>query len=247
MKDSDRLPDIKMTRTGLYILIASVAAFILSVVIPPISLIACFSQLLYVGGALGSVIGLVFLARGAKGFSVGHQWMVKVSLVLIIITFIVYFLMMAISSIITIAGSAGLDLTGTTEGSEVKDVFRATLPFIWIGMIPVFMLLGSYLIALWGISSDVGKITLAIFIAAALGSMIGGSILTQMGQEEIIDDISDTREYEYEEFQEFGEDLAMKGYVAGMMRLTYFGLLMISLVLCLLNVNSRFKEAYISG
>jgi hypothetical protein len=247
MDNSDRLESVKRTRMGVIILGISVLLMTVAYLLPPISVIACLAQLIGLVATIGPIVGLVLIARGANAFSRGHVFLARVSLVFILISIFLVFIILIGSIVVNIVSVAGMDFEEGVLGSDLKDLFRIQVYLIWIGFIPSFLMMGAYMIGLWGISPRWGKVVLWIFIAGTLGSMIGGGFITQDQIEGEIEEIESGREYETEDYTDISTEMAIKIYTAGMMRLTYLGLLIIASVSSLLYVNGKIKETYISG
>lgn len=242
---TDRLEMIKQTRIGVLILGASALLMIISISLPPLMLITCLSQLLSFIALLGPIVGLIFIARGSKAFSNGQRWMSRIALLFIVVAMIFYFIFMVTSGIINAVTTLEWDFKDGVPGSDIKDLMRMQIHMMWIGSVPAFILMGSYLLGLWRISPDWGRITLSLFIVAALGSMIGGGFITQGQIQGEVDDISSYQEYDEDQYLEINEDIAMKMYTAGFMRYTFYILLIVACISSLLHLNREYKRAYI--
>ncbi len=247
MENIDKLESVKRTRLGVVILGVSVLLMIISYLLPPVSLIACLTQLFGLIATIGSVVGLVLIARGSSAFSREHVWLTRAALIFVLISVFLLFVFFVTSIIINAVRVAGMDLDKGAPGSDLRDLFRMQIYLTWIGFIPSFIMMGSYLLGLWGITPKWGKVVLGMFILATLGSMIGGGFLIQDQLEGEINEIDPEKEYDVEDYTEMGTEIAMKAYTAGMMRLAYLVLLLVASVSSLLYVNGKFKDAYISG
>jgi hypothetical protein len=241
--DNDKLYDAQRTRTGALAFLLGAAFMILGTVlsIPSISFVG---NILYVIGYVIVFIGIFLIFQGRKTLDRKHIRNVNISMVLlgfwllfIVVHLFVYLL-------------AWLDMTMKWSetgqyGDEVATSLSIWKFLAWSQIIPTILLISVITLLLWKVTTRFGKIVLLTFMVAGIGANVGMGFLMMSQTTEVLEDIQDGWTYYPDDIEEFTDDLQMKRYTVGLMRLVDLLLLSLSALVTLLYLNSSVRKAYL--
>jgi len=241
--NNDRLYDTQRTRTGALTFLLGAFAMILGVVlsVPSIKL---GGDILYIIGYICIFIGIFLILAGNKSFDAKHRGNVIISMVLLgfwlpfmLVHLFVYLL-------------AWLEMTMSWSetgqlGDEVALSFSIWKWVSWTQIVPTILMILVIGFMLWNVTTRWGKTAIVIFVVAGIGANVGMGFLMMSQTTEVMEDIQDGWVYYPDDIEEFNEDLQMKRYTVGFMRLVDLMLLSLAALFSLLYLNNSVRKAYL--
>ncbi|MGA1822670.1 MAG: hypothetical protein ACMUIG_09085 [Thermoplasmatota archaeon] len=242
--NSDRLEDVKRTRTGMILLASGIGAQILGIflMVPPIDLLGLLVTL---AGYASMAVGIVFIYRGRGGFPGKHQKLTTLSLFLLIIALAILLRIKLINSGLTFVDPMDWNYKDRVPGSDLSGDIANIRVYYWVTILPTILGAAALSMLLWHISSGKGRIVLVIYLAMALMAPVGEAALMNVTNRELEKEIDDNRIYGEEEIDELRDDLKLKQYPVGIMGLAHLLLILLASILSLHHIKEKEKEAYI--
>ncbi len=241
--DNDKLYDAQRTRTGALGLLLGAFGMILGVVLSAPS-IKLGGDILYIIGYICLFVGISLIFAGRKSFDKKHRRNATISMVLLVFWSIFMFIHLFIYLLAWLEINMSWSETGQL-GEKVAASYSIWKFLAWSQIVPTILLILAIGIILWNVITRLGKITLVTLVVVGIGANIGMGFLMMSQTTKIMEDIEDAQTYYPDDIDEFREDLQMKRYTVGLMRLVDLLLLSLAAIISLLYLNSSVRKAYL--
>lgn len=197
----------KKTEIGTYLLLGGFSLSILATIATPRP---CMGALIGLA-SLGLIIaGFVMLLAGCGGFPRSHRIFLLISLILLIAGFVISLGVGLIGGIISSLGI--ISNPEKITGEDLRDMYKSTIPILYISILPAFMISVGYVLALYKITTKAGKAVLISFLVLSVVFIVISPVLREEAIRDVVDDIDPDREYEVEEISDTANELTMRSY-----------------------------------